>query len=72
MQIHYSCLVSDHYIFFELLIKIMRIVEALENRGFRVPLMKEEADLYERLVAIIKQVSSFTCLLVLHLVDYGF
>lgn len=49
--------VSDRYIFFELLIKIMRIVEALENRGFRVPLMKEEADLYERLVAIIKQVS---------------
>jgi nuclear pore complex protein Nup54 len=39
--------------------KIMRIVEALENRGFRVQLSKEEADLYERLVAIIKQVSFF-------------
>ncbi|XP_037477206.1 nuclear pore complex protein NUP54-like isoform X2 [Triticum dicoccoides] len=38
------------------LLRIMRIVEALENRGFRVPLMKEEADLYERLVAIIKQI----------------
>jgi hypothetical protein len=39
--------------------KIMRIVEALENRGFHVPLTKEEADLYERLVAIIKQVLIF-------------
>uniref|UniRef100_A0ACD5V0Y8 Uncharacterized protein n=1 Tax=Avena sativa TaxID=4498 RepID=A0ACD5V0Y8_AVESA len=38
------------------LLRIMRIVEALENRGFRVPLTKEEADLYERLVAIIKQI----------------
>jgi len=38
------------------LLRIMRIVEALENRGFRVPLTKEEADLYEKLVAIIKQI----------------
>uniref|UniRef100_A0ACD5UN18 Uncharacterized protein n=1 Tax=Avena sativa TaxID=4498 RepID=A0ACD5UN18_AVESA len=38
------------------LLRIMRIVEALENRGFRVPLTKEEGDLYERLVAIIKQI----------------
>ncbi|KAK1617413.1 hypothetical protein QYE76_022930 [Lolium multiflorum] len=38
------------------LLRIMRIVEALENRGFRVQLSKEEADLYERLVAIIKQI----------------
>ncbi|KQK20126.1 nuclear pore complex protein NUP54 [Brachypodium distachyon] len=38
------------------LLRIMRIVEALENRGCRVPLTKEEADLYERLIAITKQI----------------
>ncbi|KAL5198736.1 hypothetical protein ABZP36_002248 [Zizania latifolia] len=37
------------------LLRIMRIVEALENRGYRVPLTTEEANLYERLVAIAKQ-----------------
>jgi hypothetical protein len=36
--------------------KFVRIVEALENRGYRSPLTKEEADLYERLVAILKRV----------------
>jgi len=30
-------------------------VETLENRGYRSPLTKEEADLRERLVAILKQ-----------------
>ncbi|GJN13131.1 hypothetical protein PR202_ga31468 [Eleusine coracana subsp. coracana] len=35
--------------------KFVRIVEALENRGYRIPLTKEEADLYERLVAILKR-----------------
>ncbi|KAG8080915.1 hypothetical protein GUJ93_ZPchr0007g3366 [Zizania palustris] len=39
------------------LLRIMRIVEALENRGYRVPLTTEEANLYEQLVAIAKQVS---------------
>ncbi|CAM0877322.1 unnamed protein product [Alopecurus aequalis] len=39
------------------LLRIMRIVEALENRSFRgVPLTREEADLYERLVAVLKQI----------------
>jgi len=36
--------------------KLVRIVETLENRGYRSPLTKEEADLYERLVAILKRV----------------
>lgn len=44
-------------VIFELVKKIMRIVEALENRGYRIPLTKEEADLYERLAVIAKQVS---------------
>ena len=34
-------------------------METLENRGYRSPLTKEEADLRERLVAILKQVSFF-------------
>ncbi|KAF8690719.1 hypothetical protein HU200_041097 [Digitaria exilis] len=37
------------------LLRFVRIVEALENRGYRTPLTKEEADLYERLVAILKR-----------------
>ncbi|WVZ62738.1 hypothetical protein U9M48_012448 [Paspalum notatum var. saurae] len=37
------------------LLRFVRIVEALENRGYRSPLTKEEADLYERLVAILKR-----------------
>ncbi|XP_062188189.1 nuclear pore complex protein NUP54-like [Phragmites australis] len=37
------------------LLRFMRIVEALENRGYRGPLTKEESDLYERLVAILKR-----------------
>lgn len=44
-------------VIFELVKKIMRIVEALENQGYRIPLTKEEADLYERLAVIAKQVS---------------
>ncbi|EEC81885.1 hypothetical protein OsI_25696 [Oryza sativa Indica Group] len=40
--------------------KIMRIVEALENRGYRIPLTKEEADLYERLAVIAKQLKGPT------------
>uniref|UniRef100_J3MK48 Nucleoporin Nup54 alpha-helical domain-containing protein n=1 Tax=Oryza brachyantha TaxID=4533 RepID=J3MK48_ORYBR len=42
------------------LLRIMRIVEALENRGYRIPLTKEEADLYERLSAITKQLKGPT------------
>ncbi|KAL6871580.1 hypothetical protein ACP4OV_014409 [Aristida adscensionis] len=37
------------------LLRFVRIVEALENRGYRIPLTKEEADLYERLIAILKR-----------------
>uniref|UniRef100_A0A0E0IUG9 Nucleoporin Nup54 alpha-helical domain-containing protein n=1 Tax=Oryza nivara TaxID=4536 RepID=A0A0E0IUG9_ORYNI len=42
------------------LLRIMRIVEALENRGYRIPLTKEEADLYERLAVIAKQLKGPT------------
>ncbi|CAL5065955.1 unnamed protein product [Urochloa decumbens] len=38
------------------LLRFVRIVEALENRGYRSPLTKEEAELYERLMAILKRV----------------
>lgn len=34
----------------------MRIVEALEGKGFRLPLMKGEAELAEKLAAITRQV----------------
>lgn len=34
----------------------MRIVEALESKGYRMPLMKGEAELTEKLAAIAKQV----------------
>ncbi|RCV10388.1 hypothetical protein SEVIR_2G113900v4 [Setaria viridis] len=37
------------------LLRFVRIVEALENRGYRSPLTTEEADLYERLVAMLKR-----------------
>lgn len=36
--------------------KAMRIIEALEGRGCRVPLMKGEAELAEKLAAITRQV----------------
>ncbi|KAL7226992.1 hypothetical protein ACSBR1_021957 [Camellia fascicularis] len=36
--------------------KVMRIVEALEDKGCRVPLMKGEAELAEKLAAITRQV----------------
>nr|TKW31566.1 hypothetical protein SEVIR_2G113900v2 [Setaria viridis] len=39
------------------LLRFVRIVEALENRGYRSPLTTEEADLYERLVAMLKRES---------------
>ncbi|CAN6165874.1 unnamed protein product [Urochloa humidicola] len=38
------------------LLRFVRIVEALENRGYRSPLTREEAELYERLMAILKRV----------------
>lgn len=34
----------------------MRIVEALESKGYRIPLMKGEAELAEKLAAIARQV----------------
>jgi nuclear pore complex protein Nup54 len=37
------------------LLRVMRIVEALEGKGYRMPLMKGEADLAERLAAITRQ-----------------
>lgn len=37
------------------LIRVMRIVEALENKGCRLPLMKGEGELAEKLVAITRQ-----------------
>lgn len=37
-------------------IKVMRIVEALEGKGFRLPLSKGEVELAEKLAAITRQV----------------
>ncbi|XP_022874718.1 nuclear pore complex protein NUP54-like [Olea europaea var. sylvestris] len=37
------------------LLRVMRIVEALEGKGFRLPLMKGEAELAEKLAAITRQ-----------------
>ncbi|XP_057949554.1 nuclear pore complex protein NUP54 [Malania oleifera] len=37
------------------LLRVMRIVEALENKGYRLPLMKGEAELAEKLAAITRQ-----------------
>ncbi|XP_078441215.1 nuclear pore complex protein [Wolffia australiana] len=37
------------------LLRVMRIVEALEGKGFRMPLMKDEADLAEKLSNISRQ-----------------
>ncbi|KAL3511426.1 hypothetical protein ACH5RR_030827 [Cinchona calisaya] len=37
------------------LLRVMRIIEALEGKGFRLPLMKGEAELAEKLVAITRQ-----------------
>lgn len=39
--------------------KMMRIVEALEGKGYRLPLMKGEAELAEKLAAITRQVMFF-------------
>lgn len=36
----------------------MRIVEALESKGIRVPLTKGEVELSEKLYAILRQVCS--------------
>ncbi|KAK9292388.1 hypothetical protein L1049_020355 [Liquidambar formosana] len=37
------------------LLRVMRIVEALEGKGYRLPLMKGEAELAEKLAAITRQ-----------------
>ncbi|KDP26787.1 hypothetical protein JCGZ_17945 [Jatropha curcas] len=37
------------------LLRIMRIMEALESKGYRMPLMKGEAELAEKLAAITRQ-----------------
>ncbi|XP_050375168.1 nuclear pore complex protein NUP54 [Argentina anserina] len=37
------------------LLRVMRILEALEGKGFRLPLMKGEAELAEKLAAITRQ-----------------
>ncbi|KAK2969282.1 hypothetical protein RJ640_030823 [Escallonia rubra] len=37
------------------LLRVMRIVEALEGKGFRLPLMKGEVELAEKLAAITRQ-----------------
>ncbi|KAJ6988774.1 nuclear pore complex protein NUP54-like isoform X1 [Populus alba x Populus x berolinensis] len=37
------------------LLRVMRIMEALEGKGFRLPLTKAEAELAEKLAAIIRQ-----------------
>ncbi|XP_047329864.1 nuclear pore complex protein NUP54 [Impatiens glandulifera] len=37
------------------LIKVMRVLEALEGKGFRMPLVKGEADLAEKLTSITRQ-----------------
>jgi hypothetical protein len=50
---------SNYYCYFVNSYKFVRVVEALENQGYRIPLTKEEADLYERLVTILKQVRFF-------------
>ena len=47
-------------------------METLENRGYRSPLTKEEADLRERLVAILKQVRFFPIHYPYILADQGF
>ena len=41
-------------------IKVMRIVEALEGKGYRLPLMKGEVELVEKLAAITRQVGIFS------------
>ncbi|XP_042461752.1 nuclear pore complex protein NUP54-like [Zingiber officinale] len=37
------------------LLRVMRIVEALESKGYRIPLMKGEAELSEKLAAIARR-----------------
>ena len=37
----------------------MRIVEALEGKGMRVPLMKSEVEFAEKLSAVVRQVGYF-------------
>lgn len=39
--------------------KVMRIVEALEGKGFRVPLTKAEVELAEKLATLARQVTWF-------------
>ena len=60
VSVQFSCLIAhasnSYCCCFVNCQKLVRIVETLENRGYRSPLTKEEADLYERLVAILKRV----------------
>jgi hypothetical protein len=48
---------SDFMCFLSL--KMMKIVEALENKGFRVPLTNEEIQLRDKLFAMARQVFCF-------------
>jgi hypothetical protein len=52
-------------------LQVMRIVEAMEGKGFRLPLTKGEAELAEKLAATTRQVDvscpllSYSCILLL-------
>lgn len=48
---------GSDFCFFPL--KMMKIVEALENKGFRVPLTNEEAQLRDKLLAMARRVFHF-------------
>lgn len=41
-------------------LKMMKIVEALENKGFRVPLTNEEVQLRDKLLTMAKRVFPFS------------
>lgn len=51
-----SCCFNSSYLSCE---KVMKIIEALEGKGCRLPLMKGEAELAEKLAAITRQVAFF-------------
>ncbi|RXH79890.1 hypothetical protein DVH24_041037 [Malus domestica] len=44
------------------LLRVMRILEALEGKGFRLPLMKGEVELAEKLAAVTRQVLHYYAL----------
>lgn len=48
----------------------MRIIEALEGKGFRLPLVRGEAELAEKLTVITRQVSVLPYLLMLPLIVF--